>query len=150
MPQTSGNNISSNVNSPTSESDLNPIKMNNNNNNNKRIAGKHNNNNKHLNSSNNIRSNNNNNNQSSSSNRFQQKQQQQRKDVRNENETNSTTTTATISTFVPEVREYLFKILVIGELGTGKTSFIKRYVHQYFSQYYRATVCIMLFDQLID
>lgn len=43
---------------------------------------------------------------------------------------------------MPEVREYLFKILVIGELGTGKTSFIKRFVHQYFSQYYRATVDI--------
>lgn len=41
---------------------------------------------------------------------------------------------------MPEVREYLFKLLVIGELGTGKTSFIKRYVHQYFSQHYRATI----------
>jgi Ras-related protein Rab-32 len=27
-----------------------------------------------------------------------------------------------------------------GELGTGKTSFIKRYVHQFFSQNYRATI----------
>lgn len=37
-------------------------------------------------------------------------------------------------------REYLFKILVIGELATGKTSFIKRYVHQFFSDHYRATI----------
>jgi len=29
---------------------------------------------------------------------------------------------------------------VIGELGTGKTSIIKRYVHQFFSQNYRATI----------
>lgn len=40
----------------------------------------------------------------------------------------------------PEKREHLYKILVIGELGTGKTSFIKRYVHQYFSPNYRATI----------
>ena len=37
-------------------------------------------------------------------------------------------------------KEYLFKVLVIGELGTGKTSIIKRYVHQSFSEHYRATV----------
>lgn len=40
----------------------------------------------------------------------------------------------------PERREYLFKVLVIGELGVGKTSIIKRYVHQLFSQHYRATI----------
>lgn len=37
-------------------------------------------------------------------------------------------------------KEHLYKILVIGELGTGKTSFIKRYVHQFFSSNYRATI----------
>ncbi|XP_067901856.1 ras-related protein Rab-32a [Heterodontus francisci] len=36
--------------------------------------------------------------------------------------------------------EHLFKVLVIGELGVGKTSFIKRYVHRLFSQNYRATI----------
>lgn len=41
---------------------------------------------------------------------------------------------------VGEKREHLYKILVIGELGTGKTSIIKRYVHQFFSQHYRATI----------
>lgn len=39
-----------------------------------------------------------------------------------------------------EKNEHLFKILVIGELGTGKTSIIKRYVHNFFSQHYRATI----------
>ena len=29
---------------------------------------------------------------------------------------------------------------MIGELGTGKTSIIKRYVHQFFSSNYRATI----------
>ena len=37
-------------------------------------------------------------------------------------------------------REHLYKVLVIGDLGTGKTSIIKRYVHQFFSPHYRATV----------
>ncbi|KAK3522562.1 hypothetical protein QTP86_023279 [Hemibagrus guttatus] len=41
---------------------------------------------------------------------------------------------------VSECKEYLFKVLVIGELGVGKTSVIKRYVHQLFSQHYRATI----------
>ena len=36
--------------------------------------------------------------------------------------------------------EYIFKVLVIGELGSGKTSIIKRYVHQFFTQHYRATI----------
>jgi len=37
-------------------------------------------------------------------------------------------------------KEYLLKVLVIGELGAGKTSIIKRYVHKFFSQHYRATI----------
>jgi len=41
---------------------------------------------------------------------------------------------------LPGKRERLYKVLVVGELGTGKTSVIKRYVHQFFSQHYRATI----------
>lgn len=37
-------------------------------------------------------------------------------------------------------RERLLKVLVIGDLGVGKTSIIKRYVHHVFSQHYRATI----------
>eukprot|EP00049_Salpingoeca_infusionum_P017595 m.353586 g.353586 ORF g.353586 m.353586 type:complete len:209 (+) comp16803_c0_seq1:105-731(+) len=37
-------------------------------------------------------------------------------------------------------REHLFKILVVGDIGTGKTSLIKRYVHNIYSSHYRATI----------
>lgn len=37
-------------------------------------------------------------------------------------------------------RDHLYKVLVIGDLATGKTSIIKRYVHRFFSQNYRATI----------
>ncbi|XP_063049746.1 ras-related protein Rab-38 [Engraulis encrasicolus] len=37
-------------------------------------------------------------------------------------------------------QERLLKVLVIGDLGVGKTSIIKRYVHHIFSQHYRATI----------
>ncbi|XP_040572822.1 ras-related protein Rab-32-like [Lepeophtheirus salmonis] len=36
--------------------------------------------------------------------------------------------------------EHLFKILVIGDIGTGKTSYIKRYVKNMFSENYKATI----------
>lgn len=39
-----------------------------------------------------------------------------------------------------EKKEHLYKVLVIGDLGTGKTSIIKRYVHNFFSVHYRATI----------
>ncbi|XP_022652361.1 ras-related protein Rab-32-like [Varroa jacobsoni] len=39
-----------------------------------------------------------------------------------------------------EPRELLYKVLVIGELGTGKSSIIRRYVHKIFSEHYRATI----------
>jgi GTPase SAR1 family protein len=50
------------------------------------------------------------------------------------------------------VSEYLFKLLVVGDIGTGKTSIIKRYVHNIFSMHYKSTVCFILksFDSLLD
>uniref|UniRef100_A0A8C5SSA3 Ras-related protein Rab n=1 Tax=Laticauda laticaudata TaxID=8630 RepID=A0A8C5SSA3_LATLA len=40
----------------------------------------------------------------------------------------------------PAQQEHLYKLLVIGDLGVGKTSVIKRYVHHNFSPHYRATI----------
>lgn len=37
-------------------------------------------------------------------------------------------------------QEHLYKVLVIGDLGVGKTSIIRRYVHQTYSSNYRATI----------
>lgn len=39
-------------------------------------------------------------------------------------------------------KEYHLKILMVGEASTGKTSFIRRYVHRFFSNAYRATIGI--------
>merc|ERR1711990_832349 len=39
-----------------------------------------------------------------------------------------------------EVREYLYKVLVVGDANTGKTSIIKRFVHGIFSNNYKATI----------
>ena len=37
-------------------------------------------------------------------------------------------------------RELMYKILIIGDIGTGKTSLIKKYVHNLFSPYYKSTI----------
>jgi GTPase SAR1 family protein len=38
------------------------------------------------------------------------------------------------------MKEYFYKILVVGDLGTGKTSILKRYVEKMFSTRYKSTV----------
>eukprot|EP01120_Amphizonella_sp_Union-15-10_P017212 TRINITY_DN94_c0_g1_i1.p1 TRINITY_DN94_c0_g1~~TRINITY_DN94_c0_g1_i1.p1 ORF type:complete len:220 (-),score=51.66 TRINITY_DN94_c0_g1_i1:132-791(-) len=37
-------------------------------------------------------------------------------------------------------KELLYKVLVVGDIGTGKTSIIKRYVHGIFSMHYKSTI----------
>ncbi|XP_011505783.1 PREDICTED: ras-related protein Rab-32 [Ceratosolen solmsi marchali] len=56
------------------------------------------------------------------------------------NQESTTSQSNSTNAIINEKKEHLYKILVIGELGAGKTSIIKRYVHQFFSQHYRATI----------
>ncbi|CAJ0583674.1 unnamed protein product, partial [Mesorhabditis spiculigera] len=37
-------------------------------------------------------------------------------------------------------KSFCYKILVIGDPGTGKSSIIRRYIHDVFSQNYKATI----------
>jgi len=39
-------------------------------------------------------------------------------------------------------REIILKIVIIGDMATGKSALVKRYVHNVFSEHYRATVNI--------
>jgi Ras-related protein Rab-32 len=39
-----------------------------------------------------------------------------------------------------EQQEFIYKILVVGNVAVGKTSLIKRYVHGIFSTSYKTTV----------
>jgi len=51
---------------------------------------------------------------------------------------------------VYEKQDLMYKILVVGDIGTGKTSLIKKYVHNIFSPHYKSTVGVDFALKVID
>ncbi|KAI1716535.1 ras family domain-containing protein [Ditylenchus destructor] len=47
-------------------------------------------------------------------------------------------------------RECLFKIIVIGDISTGKTSLIQRYVHDIINQHYKPTLGVDFATKLVQ
>eukprot|EP01086_Lenisia_limosa_P010722 TRINITY_DN35331_c0_g1_i1.p1 TRINITY_DN35331_c0_g1~~TRINITY_DN35331_c0_g1_i1.p1 ORF type:complete len:214 (-),score=68.74 TRINITY_DN35331_c0_g1_i1:64-705(-) len=51
---------------------------------------------------------------------------------------------------LPPQKECLFKVLVVGDLGVGKTSFIRRYVNNVFGTMYKPTIGVDFALKAID
>ncbi|KRZ78890.1 Ras-related protein Rab-32 [Trichinella papuae] len=60
--------------------------------------------------------------------------------INSSEDSNSQFSTSTEMSLKSKNGEYTFKILVIGDICTGKTSIIRRYVHNLFSSQYQATI----------
>ena len=46
--------------------------------------------------------------------------------------------------------EQIYKIIVVGTAGTGKTSFLQRYIRDFFSEGYKTTVYFNFFSFFIQ
>uniref|UniRef100_A0AC34QIS8 Uncharacterized protein n=1 Tax=Panagrolaimus sp. JU765 TaxID=591449 RepID=A0AC34QIS8_9BILA len=47
-------------------------------------------------------------------------------------------------------KDLLFKILVIGDVSTGKSSYIRRYVHHIFESHYKATIGVDFATKIVN
>ena len=47
-------------------------------------------------------------------------------------------------------KKRVMKIIVVGEMGTGKTSLIRQYVHGAFSEFYKSTIGVDFAHKKID
>uniref|UniRef100_A0A7E4W9T3 Ras-related protein Rab-32 n=1 Tax=Panagrellus redivivus TaxID=6233 RepID=A0A7E4W9T3_PANRE len=50
----------------------------------------------------------------------------------------------------PVKKDLLFKILVIGDVSTGKSSVIRRYVHNIFETHYKATIGVDFATKIVQ